>query len=113
MISCTGWSLRKRKMKKQEKKPAKELEEFGKKIVTDIEKGKNPSIEFSLRSLSNVIFDKETRTLGLGEKQQKRTFFNVGHAKKFLQTLEVAKISKNLLDVEKHASLRDVFYMAK
>ena len=100
-------------MKKQEKKPVKKLEEFGKKIVTDIEKGRNPSIEFSLRSLSNVVFDKETQTLGLGEKQQKRTFFNVGHAKKFLQTLEVAKVSKNLLDVEKHASLRDVFYMAK
>src|SRR3989344_2236007 len=111
-ISFIGWSLR-RKMKKQEKKPAKELEEFGKKIVVDIEKGKNPSIEFSLRSLSNVVFDKKTQTLGLGEKQQKRTFFNVGHAKKFLQTLEVAKVSKNLLDVAKHASLRDVFYMAK
>jgi len=30
-----------------------------------------------------------------------------------LQTIEVAKISKTLLDVEKHASLRDTFYMAK
>src|SRR3990167_6731665 len=100
-------------MKSQNKKPAKELEEFGKKIVADIDKGRNPSIEFSLRSLSNVVFDKKTQTLSLGGKQQQRTFFNVGHAKKFLQTLEVAKISKNLLDVQKHASLRDVFYMAK
>src|SRR3989338_8288110 len=97
--NCIGWNLRRKKMKKQEKKPAKELEEFGKKIVVDIEKGRNPSIEFSVRSLSNVVFDKKTRTLGLGDKQQKRTFFNVGHAKKFLQTLEVAKVSKNLLDV--------------
>ena len=100
-------------MKKQEKKPVKELEDLGKKLVSDIEKGRNPTIEFSVRSLSNVVFDKETETLGLGDKQQKRTFFNVGHAKKFLQTLEVAKVSKNLLDVGKHASLRDVFYMAK
>ena len=100
-------------MKKQDKKPVKELEDLGKKLVTDIDKGRNPTIEFSVRSLSNVVFDKESGTLGLGDKQQKRTFFNVGHAKKFLQTLEVAKVSKNLLDVEKHASLRDVFYMAK
>ena len=100
-------------MKNSEKKPAKELEEFGKKIVVDIEKGRNPTIEFSLRTLSNVIYDTKTKTLGLGEKQQQRTFFNVGHAKKFMQTLEVAKVSKNLLDVGKHASLRDVFYMAK
>src|SRR3989344_2166597 len=100
-------------MKKQDKKPVKELEEFGKKLVLDIEKGKNPTIDFTLRSLSNVVYDTKTKTLSLGEKQQQRTFFNVGHAKKFLQTLENAKVSKNLLDVGKHASLRDVFYMAK
>ncbi|MBI3027558.1 DNA topoisomerase IV subunit A [Candidatus Woesearchaeota archaeon] len=100
-------------MKRQEKKPVKELENLGSKLVSDIDKGNNPTIEFTLRSLSNIVFDTKSKTLGLGEKQQKRTFFNVGHAKKFLQTLEVAKVSKSLLDVGKHASLRDVFYMAK
>ena len=81
-------------MKKSAKKPILELEQFGKKLVTDIEKGKNPTIEFSLRSLSNVVFDEKTKTLALGQKLQQRTFFNVGHAKKFLQTLEIAKVSK-------------------
>lgn len=90
-----------------------ELINLGKKLVSDIKKGENPTIEFSVRALSNVVFNKESQTLGLGKKQAQRTFFNVGHAKKFLQTLETAKISKNLLDVRKHASLRDVFYMAK
>jgi len=71
-------------MKKQEKKPVKELENFGKKLVVDIEKGRNPTIEFSLRSLSNVVFDEKSKTLGLGDKTQQRTFFNVGHAKKFV-----------------------------
>lgn len=99
--------------KHREKKPIKDLEELGRKLVKDIEKGRNPTIDFSLRSLSNVVFDEKSKTLTLGDKQQQRTFFNVGHAKKFLQTLEVAKVSKNLLDVGKHASLRDVFYMAK
>jgi DNA topoisomerase-6 subunit A len=89
------------------------LESLGLKLVQDIEKGKNPTIEFSLRSISNIIFDEKTKKLSLGEKQQQRAFFNVGHAKKFLQTLEIAKISKTLIDVGKHASLRDVFYMAK
>src|SRR3989338_3686258 len=109
MTSCTRW-ISNQKMKKQEKKPIKELEALGRKLVTDIEKGKNPTIEFTLRSLSNVVFDEKTKTLSLGEKQQQRAFFNVGHAKKFLQTLEVAKVSKHLLDAAKHASLRDVFY---
>jgi len=100
-------------MKKNKKETEKALEQLGLKLVADIEKGKNPTIEFSLRTLSNVVFDKQSKKLQLGEKQQQRTFFNVGHAKKFLQTLEVAKVSKSLLDVDKHASLRDVFYMAK
>ena len=67
-------------MKSQTKKPEKELEDLGRKLIVDIEKGRNPTIEFSLRSLSNIVFDEKTRTLGLGDKQQQRTFFNVGHA---------------------------------
>ena len=59
-------------MKKQEKKPVKELEDFGRKLVVDIDQGRNPTIEFNLRSLSNIIFDEKTRTLGLGSKQQQK-----------------------------------------
>jgi len=90
-----------------------ELVNLGKIIVNDINNGNSPKIELSVRGLSNVYYDKESKTLGLGNKTAQRFFFNVGHAKKFLQTIEVAAICKTLLDVSKHASLRDVFYMAK
>lgn len=90
------------------------LRELGLKIVEQAKKGKNPEIVFPIRNLSNIIFDKKTRTLKLGNKKGTRQFFNVAHAKKFLQTVEVASIIKNeLLDSGKHSSLRDVFYMAK
>ncbi len=91
----------------------KELVNLGKAIVTDIRKGENPKIEMSVRGLSNVVYDKDAKTLTLGDKKAQRFFFNASHTKKFLQTIEVASICKNLLDVGKHASLRDVFYMAK
>lgn len=90
-----------------------ELIQLGKRIVDDIYKGQSPKIELSVRGLSNVMYDKKSKTLQLGTKTAQRFFFNVGHSKKFLQTLEVAAICKTLLDVRKHASLRDVFYMAK
>lgn len=90
-----------------------ELIQLGKSVVDDIYKGQSPKIELSVRGLSNVKYDKESKTLQLGDKTAQRFFFNVGHSKKFLQTLEVAAICKTLLDVNKHASLRDVFYMAK
>ncbi|MBN1792250.1 DNA topoisomerase IV subunit A [Candidatus Woesearchaeota archaeon] len=90
-----------------------ELVNLGDSLVKDIKKGENPKIELSVRGLSNVVYDKESKTLGLGDKTAQRFFFNVAHAKKFLQTVEVAAICKTLLDAGKHASLRDVFYMAK
>lgn len=93
--------------------PKEKLIGLGKNVLREINQGQNPKIELSVRSLSNVIYDKEAKTLTLGKKMAQRFFFNVAHAKKFLQTLEVAAICKNLLEVEKHASLRDVFYMAK
>jgi DNA topoisomerase-6 subunit A len=91
----------------------KELIKLGYSVIEDINKGKNPHIELSVRGLSNVVYDKESKTLGLGDKTAQRFFFNVAHSKKFLQTIEIASIAKALLDVSKHASLRDVFYMAK
>ncbi|HYD03471.1 MAG TPA: hypothetical protein VEC16_04180, partial [Alphaproteobacteria bacterium] len=89
------------------------LVDLGKDIVKDIKKGENPKIELSVRGLSNVVYDQQSKTLGLGSKTAQRFFFNAAHSKKFLQTIEVASICKSLLDVQKHASLRDVFYMAK
>ncbi len=94
-------------------KVTEQLIKVGSLIVSDIERGQNPKIELTVRGLSNVLFDKESKTLVLGEKTAQRYFFNVGHTKKFLQTLEVAATCKSLLEVNKHASLRDVFYMVK
>ncbi len=99
--------------KKLKHSAKQELVTLGTGIVQDITKGRNPKIEVAVRGLSNVQYDKESKTLQLGDKTAERFFFNVAHAKKFLQTVEVAAICKSLLDVAKHASLRDVFYMAK
>lgn len=95
------------------KNPKEKLVQLGDEVVKQIKKGENPTIELSVRSLSNVVYDKKNEKLTLGNKISKRSFLNANHTKKFLQTLEVAVISKSLLDIGKHASLRDVFYMAK
>lgn len=94
-------------------KTKERLTELGKSIVKDAEKGKNPSVTLPVRALSNITFDKKNRTLTLGKNMATRYFFNVAHARKFLQTVEVAVVSNNLLKEGKHASLRDVFYQIK
>jgi DNA topoisomerase VI subunit A len=90
-----------------------ELERLGEKILTEIEKKENPNIEIPIRALSNVIFDKKSGQLMLGDKTSKRYFFNVAHSKKFMQTLMVGSFCKSLLDEKIHASIRDMYYNLK
>src|SRR3989338_1116694 len=97
----------------KQKNQKEKLTDLGRDIVKDVFKGVNPSVSFPVRSLSNISFDKKNRTLVLGKNMSARYFFNIAHAKKFLQTIEVAAVSKNLLKEGKHASLRDVFYQVK
>ena len=98
---------------KTQKQVTKNLEELGKKIITQVEKKENPYLEVPIRTLSNVKFNTETKTIELGESTAKRYFFNVAHIRKFVQTIGAAAISKELLRLGKHASLRELFYMMK
>ncbi|MEM5794241.1 MAG: DNA topoisomerase IV subunit A [Candidatus Aenigmatarchaeota archaeon] len=95
------------------KETKKKLEDLGKKVLSDIEKKENPNIEVPIRSLSNIIYDKKTGMLTLGEKTAKRFLFHTGHAKKFMQTMLVAAFCKELLEQNLHTSLRDLFYALK
>jgi DNA topoisomerase-6 subunit A len=95
------------------KKPKEIIEDLGKDLAKDVLSNKQPVMDVPIRALSNVSYDKKTQTLQLGSKKSERNFFNVAHSKKFLQTLEVAAASKELLEAGKHTSLRDVFYMIK
>ena len=91
----------------------KKLEGLGEDVLSDIDKQKNPDIDIPVRSLSNVIYDEKTKMLTLGNKVSKRFFFNVAHAKPFMQTLMVAAFCKELNDEGIHTSLRDLYYVLK
>lgn len=95
------------------KKAEEKLVKLGKDILEDVEEKKNPKIEIPVRSLSNVVFDEKTKSLTLGDKTSKRFFFNVAHAKKFMQTTLVAAFCKEILEEKIHASLRDMYYNLK
>lgn len=91
----------------------KKLNSLGEDILNDIEKGKNPGMEIPIRSLSNIIYNKKTKQLTLGNKKLKRSFFNVAHSKKFMQTLLVAAFCKSLVKENIHTSIRDMYYNLK
>ena len=102
-----------KKTKQSRNSTVNALEDLGKNILNQIKKGKNPEIAIPIRALSNIEFDEKSKMVSLGNKVSARYFFHIAHAKKFLQTVEVAAVSHNLLREDKHASLRDVFYMIK
>lgn len=89
------------------------LRQLGQGILQEIERGENPSLEVPIRSLSNVKYNPETRMLELGEEKAKRYFFNIAHVRKFVQTMGVAALSRELREANKHLSLRETFYTMK
>ena len=89
------------------------LVKLGEDISKDVKNKENPKIEIPIRSLSNVVYDDKTKSLGLGDKTSKRYLFNVAHAKKFMQTTMVAAFCKELLDEKISTNLRDMYYNLK
>ena len=75
--------------------------------------GKNPFLEIPIRSLANVRFNEKKRLIELQGQRQKRYFFNVSMAKKFMQTFLVSEACKELIDSGKTTSIRDLYYMTK
>jgi len=73
----------------------------------------DPAVAIPTRSLSNVAFNEKTRHIELGGNKQSRNFFNYGQAKRFMQTLLVASKCKELVEMGKTASIRQIYYMSK
>jgi len=99
--------------KNQREETSKKIYELGQKLVKQIKEEKKPYIEIPLRSLGNIEWDKQDKVLTLGDKEKKRHFFNVGHARKFMQTLLIASFCKDIVDEDIHASIRDMYYNLK
>ncbi len=83
-------------------------------INVQIDKGANPNIAIPVRGSRNVEFDAAGKKLVLGDKIAHRYLFNVGHARKFMQTMLVASyVKKDLLEDNLTATLRDLYYAKK
>src|SRR5256886_15134296 len=59
-------------------------------VLVAADRSKDPTLSIPVRSLANVNFNEKRGIIEMGKRKQARTFFNVGMAKKFMQTLLVA-----------------------
>lgn len=99
--------------KKQDADVIKRLSQFGKDVSAVIKKGRDPTVAIPVRSLSNVHFNEKKSIIELGTQTQDRHFFNVGMARKFMQTMLVAAGCKEFVESGKTTSLRDLYYRLK
>ena len=89
------------------------LNSFAHAVAQSATKGEDPSLDIPTRSLTNVAFNAKSRIIEMGNATQSRSFFNLGQAKKFMQTTLVGAGCRELLRQEKTTSIRDLFYHCK
>src|SRR5262245_8914183 len=82
-------------------------------VITAEQMSKDPAISIPVRSLANVNFNEKRGIFEMGRRKQARTFFNVGMAKKFMQTVLVADALAELQRANLTTSLREIYYRTK
>ena len=95
------------------KKTVAKIDKLAQSVLKAAENGKNPFLDIPVRSLANASWSDKTRLIQLGNQKQKRYFFNVSMAKKFMQTFLVSEACKELIDSGKTTSIRDLYYVTK
>lgn len=113
-------SRTKKTTRKKSSSRRKKREDTQKKIVTlahdvadQVKDLNDPGIQIPTRSLSNVAFDSKRGMISMGSNTQCRSFFNLGQAKKFMQTMLIASGCTELIRQQKTTSIRDLFYHCK
>jgi DNA topoisomerase-6 subunit A len=103
-------------MAKKAKKPTaveKKLVGVADLVIDAAARRKDPTIAIPVRSLSNVNFNERKGLIEMGKRKQARSFFNVGMAKKFMQTVLVADALSELQRANLTTSLREIYYRTK
>ncbi len=82
-------------------------------VITAAQRHKDPTLSIPVRSLANVTFNERKGMIEMGKNKQARSFFNVGMAKKFMQTVLVADALSELQHGNLTTSLREIYYRTK
>jgi len=82
-------------------------------VITAAQRSQDPALSIPVRSLANVNFNEKRGIIEMGRRKQARTFFNVGMAKKFMQTVLVADALAELQRANLTTSLREIYYRTK
>lgn len=89
------------------------LKSLGETIIEDVSHNKVPSVKVPSRGTSNIVYDEDKRYYVLGERYGKRSLGNVKQIKKIGQMVYMANFCKDLVQREKTATLRELYYVSE
>lgn len=82
-------------------------------LIKAILDGEELKLVIPKRTLSNTIYDSERKLLLLGPETFERRFMDTHEARKFMQTLLMAKIIYEALKNNEYPTIRDLYYRGK
>ena len=97
----------------RDKRTLQNLSNLAESVIAAADKRRDPHMDIPARSLSNVRFNVSKRFIEMGNKKNRRHLFNLSQAKSFMQTLLVAKGTKQLIEQDKTTSIRGLYYLLK
>ena len=99
--------------RKQPRDTSERIGDLARQIASHASKGRDPFLDIPTRALSNVAFSPRKGIIEMGGNAQRRSFFNLSQARKFMQTTLVASGASELIKQGKTTSIRDLFYHCK
>ncbi|HZE99959.1 MAG TPA: DNA topoisomerase IV subunit A [Planctomycetota bacterium] len=82
-------------------------------VIDAAKKKKDPEFQIPVRALSNVEFNEKKRLIMMKDATTGRNFFNLGMARKFMQTMLVGDALAELQRADLTTSLREIYYRTK
>src|SRR4026209_2470185 len=82
-------------------------------VIDAAQSRRDRALAIPVRSLSTVSYNERKGHLEMGRRKQARSFFNVGMAKKFMQTVLVADALCEQQRANLTTSLREIYYRTK
>lgn len=89
------------------------LKGLGQDIIDDINKKEIPSFRVPSRGTSNIFYDENKRYYVLGDNFGKRSLGNVKQVKKIGQMVYLSNFCKDLVQREKTATIREMYYVSE
>src|SRR3954464_2571685 len=95
-----------------DKKTEKMIHDTAQRVYDTVHKKRPPSMDFPVRSLDNVSYDKKKGFFEIGDKIKERTL-SVNTVKTFAQTVRMMALSHEIVRKDDMATKREAYYVSK